>query len=296
MFFRVVSLSYKGKEYRYLRLMKSIRRGKKVRQLEIMNLANISHLPGHAADALIEDLKRLLSLCDDLCRQAGPGAKISFLLALESAFQPRAACPGRLLRDIYSGSAADGGAAGSASDLLFNHIRGLHADTHNGNFILWLTPLDFPDSPEKPWAGYLMTETGFPVKHYILDQQNFGGQALEDIKKDLKQKYGSSGILLLVDNPQRPDAEWHENENNEFSSVLADSSILSGGGLENMIAEAAAAVNCYRKFVERIAGVYGDEMTPGRLLDMFMMFHLFKALALSGIIQPLMEKYKASGK
>lgn len=299
LFFRVVSLSYKGKEYRYLRLMKSIRQGKKVRQLEIMNLANISQTPGETVKAMLDELKDLLSLCNSLCRHTGDIAKISFLIALETAFQPKAACPASLLRTIYSNGTRDGGGAVQVSELLFSHIRELHLDKcHNGIFILWLTPLTPPDSPENLWAGYLMTESGLPVKYSILNQHELCAQRLIELSAELEQKYQSRNLLLLIPASPLPDTGVHENEEEKcaapgrgdclrpgfcpapekFYSVLADVSLLRGGELENMLAEAASSINFYDKFVKRLAGVTGDEIKHNQLLEMFMMFHLFTVL------------------
>ncbi|MGQ9558786.1 MAG: hypothetical protein ACUVTU_12665 [Desulfurispora sp.] len=91
MFFRVVRTTYKDKQYKYLKLLESVRRGRQVRQRQVYNLGNVSHLTDEQLADLVCRLEKVMSLTERLTGYElswGKFPRTSFLLALEFCLNP----------------------------------------------------------------------------------------------------------------------------------------------------------------------------------------------------------------
>ncbi|MFZ5590265.1 MAG: hypothetical protein ACOY81_00415 [Bacillota bacterium] len=91
MFFRVVRTKYKDKQYKYLKLLESVRQGRRVMQRQVYNLGNVSHLSDEQLTNLVHDLEKVLYLVDHLTGYElswGKFPRTSFLVALEYCLDP----------------------------------------------------------------------------------------------------------------------------------------------------------------------------------------------------------------
>lgn len=89
MFFRTSTLNYKNKKYVYLKIVENYRADSKVKQRELMNLANLNHLPDGDVSLLVNSLNDVLAACKTLGPLTQGSAKLSFLCALEKIFRPK---------------------------------------------------------------------------------------------------------------------------------------------------------------------------------------------------------------
>lgn len=91
MFFRVVRTIYKDKQYKYLKLLESVRQGRQVKQRQVYNLGNVSHLTDEQLADLVRRLEKVMSLTERLTGYElswGKFPRTSFLLALEFCLYP----------------------------------------------------------------------------------------------------------------------------------------------------------------------------------------------------------------
>lgn len=101
MFFRTSTLNYKNKKYVYLKAVENYRTGSKVKQRELMNLANLNHLPDGDISLLVNSLNDVLAACKTLSPFTRGSARLAFLCALEKIFHPKKNNINSLYREIF---------------------------------------------------------------------------------------------------------------------------------------------------------------------------------------------------
>lgn len=290
-----MSIRYNEKKYQYLRFMKSMRQGKKVKQMELMNLANLSDTPAEKTKKILEELKGLLSFCNSLSGFTAGCAGTSFLMALETAFQPLKACPPALLKSIYSGEKEEK-KVNRDEEMFFKLIRECHPK-REGDFILWIDRVNIGESRENLWIGYLMSDSGLPYQHFLFNIEDFSSTSFTRFLSTLKEQYQAQNLVVLLPAFFPPLINYNEGKtenmdiiNNQryywlglclilgkYYSIVSDATELYGNKLQQLIDKAADSINDFHIFVEKMEnieiGVKEDEF-----IDMFIMSHLFSML------------------
>jgi hypothetical protein len=287
-FFRVVSLKYRDKSYQYLRLMQNRREGRKVRQVELLNLRNLSRFPAEKNALLLQELKKLNAVCNSLYRHVGGIARAAFLTALERAFQPPKLCPAGFL----SGLLNERRAGGSFEGELFSLIKD-YADSAGGSYVCLINRSGRGGGD--PWAGYLMNESGLLQRYWLWRGSGVDAGQLAALLEELKSDYQVEKMLFLVpveftlgSAPYRePYAsgrvvaglpfEWLGLcvIGGDFYAVMGDIWCRRDDFWQHFISRAATALIEYRWLYERMVNIAGDALKDADIPAMFVIMQFF---------------------
>ncbi|MFZ5645321.1 MAG: hypothetical protein ACOY46_17250 [Bacillota bacterium] len=315
MFFRVVTLRYKNKKYKYLRLMKNYRDGKRVKQVELMNLANLSQAPAAKTEIILEELKKLLSFCDSLDLHTGGNARASFLMALEMAFKPKKDCPSPEMEDIFrkenESNMLDTIDKRRFFEMIQNYNEGLQLSS---NYILWINKLS-DIGQDNLWKGYLINDKGFPIEYFLFNGEDLGWQKFSLFLTDIKKRYDMLSAMVLIPAGFPPfNVNYRENYteykvgifndhykwlglclvSEDYYSIVSDAPQIDQIYLQDLINLSTSTIHDFKRFNKIINSKLGKDITVNVFLDMFMMTHFFnRVISLkAGVITTAPENKK----
>ncbi|GBF33032.1 hypothetical protein DCCM_2129 [Desulfocucumis palustris] len=200
MFFRIVTSKYKKKKYHYLRVMESYRKGTKVKQKELITLANLSRLPAEKIQLVMSELKFLQNHCSSLNEHTDGITPVSLLVALEMVFQPKRLCPLAVVQQIMKKElekkAASLGNPGGFFELLRKHYP---PGDESPELILYTGELLFKENTGTVHLGYLIDSDGFPLNYFIFGEEPRPDN-LHPLAEEICKAHNAQKILLFTDN------------------------------------------------------------------------------------------------
>lgn len=321
LFFRTVASKYKKKKYQYLRLMESYRDGDKVKQKELMTLANLTQTPANKINDILDDLRQLITISSSLSSYTGGSAHLSLILALETAFQPKKICPVTVLEETISREREKKEGPFRDSELFFRLLKKYHAgQPGNSDLIFWANKAGIPGSVESTWIGYLMNSAGFPLQYFLFEKNGNDTEKLTNVLAALKRTYKTEPIWIFLPtyfnqaspfNIIYPDGytqtsvvicqqrtNWVEYPafSAEQYTVFTDINSAPPEKARELINITSNFLKYFRWYNERINLVTDEIITEEDFLDMCIMTHLFGRLIELNIgvknLLPVREKYK----
>lgn len=303
MFFRIVASRYKKKKYQYLRLMESYREGDRVKQRELMTLANLTQTPAQTINDILEDLRQLITISNSLSSHTGGSAQLSLLLALEMTFQPKKICPAAFLEETLSREREKKEVTSRDPELFFRLIQKYHSrQPEHPDLIFWANKTSIPGSSESPWTGYLMNSAGFPLQYFLFDKNRPAGEELAGILARLKEAYPTESLwtflpiyfhqtgpldIIYPDGftksnvvicQQRNDWPDHTALSAEQYTVYTNTDSKPSGKIRELINTAGNFLKYYRWHIERTNLIADGIFAEEDFLDMCFMLHLFGKL------------------
>lgn len=199
MFFRIVTSKYKKKKYHYLRVMESYRKGGKVKQKELITLANLSRLPAEKIRLVMSELKFLQNHCNSLNEHTDGVAPVSLLVALEMVFQPKRLCSLTIMQQIMKKElekkTINTGTPGEFFDLLRKHYP---PRDEYPELILYVGKLSFKENTGTLNLGYLTDGEGFPLSYFISGEE-LQPDNMHPLIEEIYNAYNAKKILLFTD-------------------------------------------------------------------------------------------------
>ncbi|MFZ5597876.1 MAG: hypothetical protein ACOY31_12795 [Bacillota bacterium] len=182
LFFRLAKTSYKKKSYVYLKLMESRRKEGGIRHQQLAGLPGVGKMPEDSIHSLMEDLNETLALYREISRLARPwrrNLKLSYILAMEKAFQLNKTSTGILAELLTGGGKGERQNGGFNSKKLFGLIRKKSLQFETPKFLIcWLENKNC----------FLMDSNGFPLKFIFMDQKKKDELAMESISQRIGDK------------------------------------------------------------------------------------------------------------
>jgi len=200
LYFRIVSAKYKKKKYHYLRVMESYRRGKKVKQKELLTLASLSRISPDKIQLIMSELKKFQDHCSMLNKNASGCAWVSLLVALEMVFQPKKPCPLPAMQQILNKKREKREDPLANKEEFFDCLRQSYPSVAagNGDLILYIDELHEKEEHENQLFGYLVNITGFPLCYFFITQDVQNKQNLGSFITSLYRLYNTNNIITVI--------------------------------------------------------------------------------------------------
>lgn len=323
LFFRIVASRYKKKKYQYLRLMESYRDGDKVKQKELMTLANLTETHPNNTNDILDSLRQLISISNSISSYTGGSAQVSLLLALEAAFQPKKICPVNILEETLSREKEKKTEFCRDGDLFFRLITKYHSrQPENTDLILWFNKACAFQGDDNIWIGYLMNISGFPYKYYLFDRNDRGCKKIVEILNNCERAFNTEHIWTFLPTYSNaidsicdayPDGFTHTNvvicqqrsKQLEYPYYSAEQYTLINNARVDSPQKTREVINTtinflkyYHWHIERMNSIRDYSIEGENYFDMCIMLHLFGRLIEQNIISkytlPVREKYKNS--